>query len=101
MFVPSTKRQNSADVALKKNRTKDSMYVQYMSNCLLCLNQAREFGTIVDDFPIPLDHKGQSTFSLHTADRTVFPFSRYGPTSYIHVVGFKVIRWELMLLIAT
>ncbi len=63
----------------------NSIYVPHMNNCLLCPNQAREFGTIVDDVPIPLDHTGQSTFSLHTTDGTVFPFSKYGPTAYIHV----------------
>ena len=56
-----------------------------MQHCLLCPNQAREFGTVVDDVPIPLDHTGNSTFSLRTEDGTVFPFQRHGPTAFLHV----------------
>lgn len=63
----------------------NSIYVPHMKHCLLCPNQAREFGTIIDDVPIPLDHTGRSTFSMHTADGTIFPFQRYGPTAYLHV----------------
>ena len=63
----------------------NSIYVPHMSNCLLCPNQAREFGTIINDVPQTLDHTGLSTFSLITTENISFPFMKFGPTAYLHV----------------
>ena len=40
----------------------NAIYINTMKNALLCPNQAREHGTILDDVPPHLDHTGQSTF---------------------------------------
>ena len=63
----------------------NAIYVPSMQHCLLCPNQAREYSTIIDDVPISLDHTGTSTFSMHTENGTIFPFSRHGPTAFLHV----------------
>ena len=63
----------------------NAIYVPSMQHCLLCPNQAREYGTIIDDVPPSLDHTGTSTFSMHIGDGTILPFSRHGPTAYLHV----------------
>ena len=52
-----------------------------MIGALLCPNQAREFGTIVNDVPKDIDPAGHSTFSLLTVDEVSFPFQRYGHLS--------------------
>ena len=45
-------------------RFNNSIYIKDMKNALLCPNQARENGIIVNDIPIHLDHTNQSTFSI-------------------------------------
>lgn len=65
-------------------RLNNSIYVKSMENCLLCPNQAREFGTVIDDIPIHLDHTGVGTFSMITSN-VQFPLSSFGPTAFTHV----------------
>lgn len=65
-------------------RFNHSIYIKTMENSLLCPNQAREHGIIVDDIPPSLDHTGHSTFSI-TSDDTDMPLHRCGPTSFLHV----------------
>lgn len=65
-------------------RINHAIYVKDMANALLCPNQARSHGTVVDDVPPHLDHSGYSSFAIH-AGGTSLPFELHGPTSYIHV----------------
>ena len=55
-----------------------------MDNALLCPNQAREHGVVIDDVPRHLDHTGNGTFSI-IADDMTFPLQQSGPTAYINV----------------
>ena len=48
-------------------RFNNAIYIKNMKNTLLCPNQAREHGTIVDDVPPHFDHTGQSTLSVSTS----------------------------------
>ena len=65
----------------------NAIYIPTMDQALLCPNQARQFGTVIDDVPPHLDHTGHSTFSMHTTDpgETKFPFDQYGPTACLYV----------------
>lgn len=65
----------------------NAIYIPYMKQGLLCPNQAREFGTIIDDVPVELDHDGRSTFSIIAPnhDETQFPLQRFGPTAFLQV----------------
>lgn len=45
-----------------------AIFIKDMENALLCHNQAREHGTIVDDVPPHLDHTGKSTFSVKVSN---------------------------------
>lgn len=63
----------------------NAIYVPSMQHCFLCPNQAHEYRAIIDDIPIPLDHTGTSTFSMHTENGTVFPFYWLGPTAFLHI----------------
>ena len=65
-------------------RFSHSIYVKDMDNALLCPNQARENGTIVDDVPPNLDHTGRSTFSIFAGDVEI-PLLKNGPTAAIHL----------------
>ena len=65
-------------------RLNHSIYIRDMEHSLLCPNQARAFGTIVDDVPPHLDHTGCSTFSLCTGNHS-FPLESYGPTAFLRV----------------
>lgn len=65
-------------------RLNNAIYVKSMENCLLCPNQAREYGTVVDDIPLRLDHTGTGTFSISSGD-TYLPLSSYGPTAFMQV----------------
>ena len=57
-----------------------------MEHSLLCPNQARIHGTIVNDVPKFLDHTGNSTHSVIPARSKVdIPLSMNGPVSYIPV----------------
>ena len=65
----------------------NSIYIHHMEQALLCPNQARQYGTVIDDIPPELDHTGTSTFSVHVSNSvdTIFPLSRHGPTAYLAV----------------
>ena len=65
----------------------NAIYIPTMDQALLCPNQARQHGTILDDVPPELDHTGNSTFSMQTSDdnETIFPLQRHGPTAYLPV----------------
>ena len=63
-------------------RFNHAIYVKNMDNALLCPNQAREHGIIVDDVPTRLDHNGSSTFSIITPDLSC-PLLSNGPTAYL------------------
>ena len=53
-------------------------------NCLLCPNQCRSHGVVIDDRPPEFEPK--SDFSIHVPEEEVtFPLNRYGPTSYLRV----------------
>ena len=65
-------------------RFNNAIYIKGMDNALLCPNQAREHGVVIDDVPRHLDHTGNSTFSI-IADNTTFPLQQSGPTAYINV----------------
>ena len=65
-------------------RFNNAIYIKGMDNALLCPNQAREHGVVIDDVPRHLDHTGNSTFSI-IADDTTFPLQQSGPTAYINV----------------
>ena len=68
-------------------RINNGIYIPTMKQALLCPNQARQFGTIIDDIPPELDHTGTSSFSMSVADHneTSFPLQRHGPTAYLPV----------------
>ena len=65
-------------------RINNAIYIKDMDNSLLCPNQAREFGTIIDDVPPHLDHTGTGTFSI-TSDDSEFHLLQHGPTAYLPV----------------
>ena len=65
-------------------RVNNAIYIKDMENSLLCPNQARAYGTIVDDTPPHFDHTGVGTFSV-TADNQEFHLKSYGPTAYLPV----------------
>ena len=65
-------------------RFHNSIYIKDMSNALLCPNQARENGVIVNDVPVHLDHTGQSTFSI-IAGENELKLQQSGPTAYINL----------------
>ena len=65
-------------------RARNSIYIKDMENCLLCPNQARASGVIVDDVPQHLDHSGMSTHSISN-DGVNLPLKMYGPTSFLPV----------------
>ena len=65
-------------------RINNAIYIKDMKNALLCPNQAREHGTIIDDIPQHLDHTGSSTFSVEAEDYS-FPLQRHGPTAFIQM----------------
>ena len=66
-------------------RINNAIFIRDMENALLCPNQAREFGTIVDDIPPHLDHTGRGTFSITAGDNDEFHLKQNGPTAYIPV----------------
>ena len=57
----------------------NSIFIKDMDNALLCPNQAREYGTIIDDVPPHLDHTGSGTFSI-LSDDNEFQLQQHGPT---------------------
>ena len=65
-------------------RFNQAIFIKNMENALLCPNQAREQGIIVDDVPAHFDHTGASTFSVIAGD-VQLPLNQNGPTSYLHL----------------
>ena len=65
-------------------RFNNAIYIRDMRNALLCPNQARENGVIVNDVPLHLDHTDQSTFSIITEDNE-FGLEQFGPTAFIQL----------------
>ena len=65
-------------------RFNNSIYIKEMNNALLCPNQARENGIVVNDVPLRLDHTNQSTFSI-IAGEDEFGLTEYGPTAYVQL----------------
>ena len=63
-------------------RINHAVYIKDMQNALLCPNQARSHGIVVDDVPLHLDHTGRSTFALHV-EGTMLPFELFGPTAFL------------------
>ena len=65
----------------------NSIHIPHMKNALLCPNQARAFGTIVEDIPPEYDPTGYSRFAIIApdAESTSFPLQRFGPTAYLQV----------------
>ena len=47
------------------------IYIKGMDNALLCPNQVREYGIVIDDVPQHLDHTGNGKFSIIT-DNMIF-----------------------------
>ena len=73
---------NQTDMTTHLLRFNQAIYVKHMDNALLCPNQAREHGIIVDDIPKRLDHNGSSTFSIITPNLSCILQSN-GPTAYL------------------
>ena len=65
-------------------RFNNAIYIKDMKNALLCPNQARENGVVVNDVPLHLDHTNQSTFSIITENKE-FALEQYGPTAFIQL----------------
>ena len=65
-------------------RFNNSIYIKDMKNALLCPNQARENGIIINDVPIHLDHTNQSTFSI-IAGEDEMRLEQFGPTAFIRL----------------
>ena len=65
-------------------RFNNSMYIKETKNALLCPNQARENGIIMNDVPLHLDHTNQSTFSTITGDHEL-RLEQFGPTAFIQL----------------
>ena len=65
-------------------RFNNAIYIKNMKNALLCPNQAREHGTIVDNIPPNLDHTGQSTFSVSTSEHA-FHLQQHVPTACLQL----------------
>ena len=63
-------------------RINNAIYIKDMKHALLCPNQARENGVIIDDIPHHLDHTGTSTFSIDVGEYNL-PLHRHGPTAYV------------------
>ena len=57
-------------------RFNHAIYIKGMDNALLCPNQAREHGIIVDDIPLHLDHTGYGTFLRRPTDEELENLSR-------------------------
>ena len=65
-------------------RFNNAIYIKNMKNALLCPNQAREHGTIVDDVSPHLDHTGKSTLSVSTSEHA-FHLQQHGPTACLQL----------------
>ena len=61
-------------------------FTQSMEHSLLCPNQARVHGVIVDDVPTFLDATGRSTHSIRIPESSIdLPLSMHGTISYLPV----------------
>ena len=57
-----------------------------MEHSLLCTNQARANGVIIEYIPQALDYTGKSSHSIIFPEQNIqFPLDRNGPTSHLHV----------------
>ena len=65
-------------------RFNHSIYIMNMSNALLCPNQARQNGIVVNDVPPHLDHTNQSTFSIIAGDDEM-QLEQFGPTAFVQL----------------
>jgi hypothetical protein len=63
----------------------NSIYIPHMKNALLCPNQARAFGIIIEDTPLEYDDTSRFAIIASDTENTTFPLQRYGPTAYMHV----------------
>ena len=65
-------------------RFNNVIYIKNTENALLCPNQAREHGTIVNHVPPHLDHTGKSTFSVSTSEHA-FQLQQNVPTACLQL----------------
>ena len=80
----STQSSEGETVILHLNNVLD--FTHNMEHSLLCTNQARSNGVIVDDVPQEYDHKGDSTHSIVFPDMDLrLPLKVKGPVSYLPV----------------
>lgn len=63
----------------------NSIYVPHMNNCLLCPNQAREFGTIVDDVPIPLDITEEEEWDPYANESSISAVNTWRDRLQVHI----------------
>ena len=69
---------------LKVNQALD--FTGSMANSLLCTNQVRANGLIVDDIPPAFDRLGNSTFSIYDPDKQIrLPLRNKGPIPHLNV----------------
>ena len=69
---------------LKVNQALD--FTGSMTNSLLCTNQVRANGLIVDDIPPAFDRLGNSTFSIYDLDKQIrLPLQNKGPIPHLNV----------------
>ena len=61
-------------------------FTSTMTNSLLCTNQARANGLIIDDIPPAFDRLGSSTFSIYDLDKQIrLPLQNKGPIPHLNV----------------
>ena len=60
------------------------IYIKDMEHALLCLNQYREYDTVINKIPHHLDHTGTGRFTITAGDYD-FPLEQYGPMAYIYL----------------
>ena len=61
-------------------------FTETMQHSLLCTNQCRSHGVIIDDVPTFLDRTGRSTHSIIFEDENIsLPLELHGPVSYLPV----------------
>ena len=61
-------------------------FTSSMTNSLLCTNQSRANGLIIDDIPPAFDRLGKSTFSIYDLDKQIrLPLQNRGPIPHLNV----------------
>ena len=61
-------------------------FTSTMTNSLLCTNQARANGLVIDDIPPAFDRLGKSTFSIYDLDKQIrLPLQNKGPIPHLNV----------------